>query len=50
LANVRKYPRYIPFAGGAGTYPQVSAVDLLEGRVPDQLVKDQFVFIGATAA
>ena len=33
LANVRKYPRYIPFAGGAGTYPQVSAVDLLEGRV-----------------
>jgi len=50
LANVRKYPRYIPFAGGAGTYPQVSAVDLLEGRVPDQLVEGQFVFIGATAA
>ena len=50
LANVRKYQRYIPFAGPAGTYPQVSAVDLLEGRVPDQLVKDQFVLIGATAA
>ena len=50
LANVRKYPRYIPFAGGAGSYPHVSAVDVLEGRVPDQLIKDQFVFIGATAA
>ncbi len=50
LANVRKYPRYIPFVGPAGTYPQVSAVDVLEGRVPDQLIKDQFVLIGATAA
>ena len=50
LANVRKYSRFIPFSGGAGSYPQVSAVDLLEGRVPDQLVKGQFVFIGATAA
>ncbi|ASK35629.1 CHASE2 domain-containing protein [Alloalcanivorax mobilis] len=50
LANVRKYPRFIPFTGGAGTYPQVSAVDLLEGRVPDDLIKGQFVFIGATAS
>lgn len=50
LANVRKYPRFIPFTGGSGSYPQVSAVDLLEGRVPDELIKDQFVFIGATAA
>lgn len=50
MANVRKYKRYIPFAGGAGTYPQVSAVDLLQGKVPEKLIKGKIVLIGATAA
>lgn len=50
MTNVRKYKRYIPFAGGAGTYPQVSAVDLLRGQVPDEVVDGKIVLIGATAA
>ncbi len=50
IANVRKYQRYIPFAGGSGTYPQVSAVNLLRGKVPDKMIKGKIVLIGATAA
>jgi len=38
------------FAGPAGSFDQVSYVDVLEGRVPPSLLKDRWVLIGATAA
>jgi len=38
------------FAGPAGSFDQVSYVDVLEGRVPPALLKDRWVLIGATAA
>jgi adenylate cyclase len=40
----------IHFAGGAGAFNQVSYVDVLQGRVPDALLKDRWVLVGATAA
>lgn len=39
----------IRFAGGPGDYPTVSYVDLLEGRVPADLVAGRLLLIGATA-
>lgn len=50
LANIRQYQRYIPFGGDAGSYPQVSAVDVIKGRVPPQLLAGRTIMIGATAA
>lgn len=50
LANVRRYHRYIPFVSGPNSYPQVSAVELLEGVIPEPLIRDKIVLIGATAA
>lgn len=50
LANVREYPRLIPFAGDAGAFPQISAVDVIKGRVPAQLLRGRTVLVGATAA
>ena len=38
------------FAGPAGSFDQVSYVDVLEGRAPASLLKDRWVMIGATAA
>ena len=49
LANVRRYHRYIPFVSGPNSYPQVSAVELLENLIPEQLIRDKVVLIGATA-
>ncbi|MGL6043491.1 MAG: CHASE2 domain-containing protein, partial [Sandaracinobacteroides sp.] len=40
----------VPFAGPAGTYPQLSFVDVLEGRVPTDLIKGRVVLVGATGA
>jgi CHASE2 domain-containing sensor protein/signal transduction histidine kinase len=40
----------IPFAGPSGTYPQFSFVDVLEGRVPSDLIAGRVVLVGATAA
>jgi len=37
------------YAGGAGTFPHVSAVDLLQGRVPPETIRDRVVFVGSTA-
>lgn len=37
------------YAGGAGTFPHVSAVDLLQGRVAPETIRDRLVFVGATA-
>ena len=50
LANVRRYHRYIPFVSGPNSYPQVSAVELLNNLIPEQLIRDKIVLIGATAA
>ncbi|MDF1779973.1 MAG: CHASE2 domain-containing protein [Alcanivoracaceae bacterium] len=50
LANVREYQRFMSFAGDSGTYPQVSAVDVIKGRVPPQLLQGRIVLVGATAA
>lgn len=40
----------VPFAGPAGTYPVLSFVDVLEGRVPDDLIRGRVVLVGATAS
>lgn len=45
--NVREYPRRIPF--GQGEYPRVSAADLIDGRVPGELLEGRIVLVGATA-
>jgi putative nucleotidyltransferase with HDIG domain len=40
---------YIDYAGGRGTFPSVSAVDVLEGRVPPGEMRGKVVLVGATA-
>ncbi len=40
----------IPFAGPSGTYPQLSFVDVLEGRVPAEVIRGRVILVGATAA
>ncbi|HET9269217.1 MAG TPA: CHASE2 domain-containing protein, partial [Vicinamibacterales bacterium] len=37
------------FRGGPRTFPYVSAVDIMEGRIGDGAFRDQLVFVGATA-
>lgn len=37
------------FTGPDGTYPQVSYADVLEGDVPDALLRDRLVIVGTTA-
>ena len=40
----------IDYSGPAGTFRYVSAVDVLQRRVPPDAVRDRIVFVGATAA
>ncbi len=40
----------IPFARGPGAYSQVSFVDVMEGRLPPELLRDRIVLVGATGA
>ncbi len=40
---------YIGYRGGPGCFPHVSAIDILEGRVPPGVFKDKVVIIGVTA-
>ncbi|MEE4243688.1 MAG: CHASE2 domain-containing protein, partial [Desulfopila sp.] len=40
----------LPFSGPAGTYPYISAVDILTGSVPPGLLHDKIVFVGSSAA
>ena len=42
-------PVLIPYGGATGHIPSVSFVDLLDGRVPPELLADRHVLIGATA-
>ncbi len=46
---VRSRPVLIPFAGPPGHYDQVSYSDVLEGRLPEAVLRDRIVMIGATA-
>lgn len=48
--QVRDQFRLIPFAGGTGTVPTYSYVDALEGRLPENSLRDRILFVGATAA
>jgi CHASE2 domain-containing sensor protein/nitrogen-specific signal transduction histidine kinase len=40
----------IPFAGPAGSYSQLSFVDVLRGRVPPDLIAGRVVLVGATGS
>ncbi|PZU50587.1 MAG: histidine kinase [Sphingomonas sp.] len=40
----------IPFAGPSGSYPQLSYVDVLNGRVPADLLRNRIILVGWTAA
>lgn len=40
----------IPFGGGAGRWPEVSAASLLAGEVPPELLRDKLVLVGVTAS
>lgn len=39
----------IPFAGPPGSYARLSYADVLAGRVPDDLLRDKLILVGATA-
>lgn len=40
---------YIDYAGGRGTFPGVPASDVLDGRVPDEVIRGRVVLVGASA-
>ncbi|HSI95050.1 MAG TPA: adenylate/guanylate cyclase domain-containing protein [Methylophilaceae bacterium] len=40
----------IPYRGMEGSFPYVSASDVLQGRVPPEILKDTIVLVGTTAA
>jgi CHASE2 domain-containing sensor protein len=40
---------HIPFVGPPGSFRYLSYVDVLRGEVPDSLLRDKLVFIGASA-
>ncbi|WP_340312948.1 CHASE2 domain-containing protein [Rhizorhabdus argentea] len=42
-------PVLIPYGGTTGHVPSISFVDLLDGRVPPELLAGRYVLIGATA-
>lgn len=46
----RDYWFHIPFAGPPNTFKHVSVAALLRGDVPDYLLRDKLVLVGATAA
>lgn len=43
-------PVMVPFQGSPGAFPTISYHHVLAGRVPDSLLKDRVVLVGATAA
>ncbi|UTW46131.1 CHASE2 domain-containing protein [bacterium SCSIO 12696] len=46
---VRSHKNYIPLTGEAGSFPSVSYVDVLKGRIPAQALKDKIVLVGVIA-
>lgn len=47
---LRSHANLIRFMGPAETVPRVSFVDVMKGRVGEQVLRDKIVFVGATAA
>lgn len=45
----RDYWMHVPFAGPVGHFRQVSALDVLQGKVSPASFRDQYVLVGATA-
>ena len=45
----QNYSMWINFTGPANTYPRYSFSDVVNGRVPAELLKDKILFVGATA-
>jgi CHASE2 domain-containing sensor protein/signal transduction histidine kinase len=43
-------PLLIPFAGGTGHWPTVSAASVIQGEVPAELLHDRLILVGATAS
>ncbi|BCM24294.1 histidine kinase [Methyloradius palustris] len=43
-------PTLIPYAGGAGYFPRISYLDVLQGNVPKGTFSGKYVIVGATAA
>jgi adenylate cyclase len=39
----------VPYRGGPGSFPYVSAADVLHGRVPLELLQDKIVLVGTSA-
>lgn len=50
LQNVRCHWAYLPFIGPPGSFPQLSALDVMEGRVAPAALADRIVLVGVTAA
>jgi CHASE2 domain-containing sensor protein/signal transduction histidine kinase len=48
LQNVRCNYVYVPFAGPPGTFPEISAADLLDGSVPAGALRNRVVLVGIT--
>lgn len=46
---LRADPVMVAFAGPAGTYRTISAIDLLRGETPPEFLRDKLVLVGATA-
>lgn len=46
---LRADPIMVAFAGPAGTYRTVSAIDILRGETPPEFIRDKLVLVGATA-
>ncbi|MEM7208020.1 MAG: CHASE2 domain-containing protein [Pseudomonadota bacterium] len=47
---VQSQPIRIPFAGPPGSFKQVSYVDVLEGRIEPDQIKNAFLLVGITAS
>jgi CHASE2 domain-containing sensor protein/signal transduction histidine kinase len=49
LNHARQEAFGVPFAGRAGTWPTVPYVSVLNGEVPEELLRGKLVLVGATA-
>ena len=45
----QKRPILIPYSGSAGHIRSISFIDILQGRVPPELIADRYILVGATA-
>lgn len=49
IAKASKRPYLIPYAGPMGTFRSISAAAFLQGEVPDNLLRDRLIIVGASA-